>query len=87
MKLTDEQQLIKNMVREFAESEIKPIASAIDKSHRFPAAATACPQASRFRIRRCGSKHRDQHDAGDHQGGAAEPGGPGLDLLHAHRHL
>lgn len=36
MKLTDEQQLIKNMVREFAESEIKPIASAIDKSHRFP---------------------------------------------------
>ena len=37
MKLTDEQQLIKNMVREFAESEIKPIASAIDKSHRFPA--------------------------------------------------
>ena len=36
MKLTEEQQLIKNMVREFAENEVKPIAAEIDKNHRFP---------------------------------------------------
>ena len=35
-QLTDEQQLIRNMVREFAEAKIKPIASEIDKNHRFP---------------------------------------------------
>ena len=33
---TEEQALIKNMVREFAEKEIKPIAAEIDKTHRFP---------------------------------------------------
>ena len=35
-QLTEEQSLIKNMVREFAENEIKPIAAEIDKTHRFP---------------------------------------------------
>jgi butyryl-CoA dehydrogenase len=35
--LSEEQELIKNMVREFAEEEIKPIASEICKNHRFPA--------------------------------------------------
>ncbi len=35
-QLTEEQQLIRNMVREFAENEVKPIAAEIDKSHRFP---------------------------------------------------
>ena len=34
--LNDEQALIQNMVREFAEQKIKPIAAEIDKSHRFP---------------------------------------------------
>ena len=34
--LTEEQSLIKNMVREFAENEVKPIAADIDKHHRFP---------------------------------------------------
>ena len=34
--LTEDQELIRNMVREFAESEIKPIAAEIDKNHRFP---------------------------------------------------
>ncbi|MDR2051436.1 MAG: acyl-CoA dehydrogenase [Deltaproteobacteria bacterium] len=34
--LTEDQLLIKNMVREFAESEVRPIAGAIDKEHRFP---------------------------------------------------
>jgi butyryl-CoA dehydrogenase len=34
--LTEDQQLIKDMVREFAENEVKPIAAAIDKEHRFP---------------------------------------------------
>lgn len=34
--LTEEQSLIKNMVREFAENEVKPIAAEIDKNHRFP---------------------------------------------------
>jgi butyryl-CoA dehydrogenase len=36
--LTEDQQLIKNSVREFAENEVKPIASEIDKKHSFPAA-------------------------------------------------
>ena len=35
-QFTEEQQLIKNMVREFAENEVKPIAAEIDKTHRFP---------------------------------------------------
>lgn len=35
-QLTEEQALIKNMVREFAENEVKPIAAEIDKNHRFP---------------------------------------------------
>jgi alkylation response protein AidB-like acyl-CoA dehydrogenase len=34
--LNDDQLLIKDMVREFAEKEVRPIASAIDKEHRFP---------------------------------------------------
>ncbi|MDR1946043.1 MAG: acyl-CoA dehydrogenase [Desulfovibrio sp.] len=38
--LTEDQQLIKNMVREFAENEVKPIAAEIDKKHTFPAATT-----------------------------------------------
>lgn len=33
---TEDQKLIKNMVREFAESEVRPIAAEIDKNHRFP---------------------------------------------------
>ncbi len=37
-QFTEEQQLIKNMVREFAESEVKPIAAEIDKKHTFPVA-------------------------------------------------
>jgi len=38
---TEEQELIRNMVREFAESEVKPIAAEIDKNHRFPAETIA----------------------------------------------
>ena len=34
---TEEQTLIRNMTREFAENELKPIAAAIDKTHEFPA--------------------------------------------------
>jgi len=37
-QFTEEQQLIKNMVREFAEEEVKPIAAEIDKTHKFPEA-------------------------------------------------
>jgi butyryl-CoA dehydrogenase len=37
-QFTEEQQLIQNMVREFAEQEVKPIAAEIDKAHTFPAA-------------------------------------------------
>lgn len=33
---TEEQQLIRNMAREFVENEVKPIAAEIDKNHRFP---------------------------------------------------
>ncbi len=35
-KLTKEQEMIKKMVREFAENEVKPIASEIDENERFP---------------------------------------------------
>ena len=35
-QLTEDQQMIKDMVREFAEKEEKPIAAEIDKNHRFP---------------------------------------------------
>jgi butyryl-CoA dehydrogenase len=35
-QLTEDQTLIKNMVREFAEQKVRPIASEIDKNHRFP---------------------------------------------------
>jgi butyryl-CoA dehydrogenase len=35
-ELTDEQQLIRDAVREFAEAEVAPIAAEIDRDHRFP---------------------------------------------------
>ena len=35
-KLTKEQELVKQMVREFAENEVKPIAAEIDETERFP---------------------------------------------------
>jgi butyryl-CoA dehydrogenase len=35
-ELTEEQGLIRNMVREFAENEVRPIAAEIDKNHRWP---------------------------------------------------
>ena len=35
-ELTDEQQLIREAVREFAEAEVTPIAAEIDRDHRFP---------------------------------------------------
>jgi len=35
-ELTEDQKLIRDMVREFAQNEVKPIASEIDKNHRFP---------------------------------------------------
>jgi butyryl-CoA dehydrogenase len=38
--LTEDQQLIQNMVREFAEKEVAPIAAEIDKNHTFPAKTT-----------------------------------------------
>ncbi|MGV8075567.1 MAG: acyl-CoA dehydrogenase [Syntrophobacteraceae bacterium] len=36
-ELTEEQQMIQDMARKFAEREIKPVAAEIDKSHRHPA--------------------------------------------------
>jgi butyryl-CoA dehydrogenase len=35
-ELTDEQQLIREAVREFAETEVTPIAAELDRNHRFP---------------------------------------------------
>ena len=35
-ELTDEQQLIREAVREFAETEVTPIAAELDRDHRFP---------------------------------------------------
>jgi butyryl-CoA dehydrogenase len=34
--LTDEQELIRETVREFAEDDVAPIAAEIDREHRFP---------------------------------------------------
>ncbi|MDY0240958.1 MAG: acyl-CoA dehydrogenase family protein, partial [Rhodospirillaceae bacterium] len=34
--LTEEQAMIRDMVRKFAENEIKPIAAEIDRDQRFP---------------------------------------------------
>ena len=36
LKLTDEQELIQATAREFAQSEIRPIAAEIDREARFP---------------------------------------------------
>jgi len=38
--LSEDQQAVREMVRDFAEREIRPIAMAIDESHDFPAATT-----------------------------------------------
>ena len=38
-ELTDEQQLIREAVREFAGAEVAPIAAEVDRDHRFPRAA------------------------------------------------
>jgi len=38
--LTEDQQAVRDMVRDFAESEIRPIAAKIDETHEFPAATT-----------------------------------------------
>ncbi|MBW2149160.1 MAG: acyl-CoA dehydrogenase [Deltaproteobacteria bacterium] len=35
--LTEEQRMIREMVRDFAERELQPVAGAIDREHRFPA--------------------------------------------------
>ena len=35
-ELTDEQELIREAVREFAEAEVAPIAAELDRDHRFP---------------------------------------------------
>ncbi len=35
--LTEEQRMIREMVRDFAEKELRPVAAAIDREHRFPA--------------------------------------------------
>jgi butyryl-CoA dehydrogenase len=40
-ELSEDQQAVREMVRDFAESEIRPIAAAIDESHEFPAATVA----------------------------------------------
>ena len=34
--LTDEQELIRDTVTEFAEAEVAPVAAEIDRDHRFP---------------------------------------------------
>ena len=35
-ELTDEQELIREAVREFADAEVAPIAAELDRDHRFP---------------------------------------------------
>src|SRR5450631_738879 len=35
-ELTDEQELVRSTVREFAEAELAPVAAEIDRDHRFP---------------------------------------------------
>jgi len=33
---TEEQQMVRDMVRKFAEAEIKPLAAELDRTHRHP---------------------------------------------------
>ena len=35
-QLSKEQEFVRKMVREFAETEVEPIAADVDKEHRFP---------------------------------------------------
>ena len=35
-KLTEEQEMLRDMIRSFAENEVKPIAAEIDRTHEFP---------------------------------------------------
>ena len=35
-QLTKEQEFVRKMVREFAETEVEPLAAEIDQEHRFP---------------------------------------------------
>ena len=35
-ELSDEQELVRNTVREFADAELAPVAAEIDRDHRFP---------------------------------------------------
>ncbi|HBZ55447.1 MAG TPA: acyl-CoA dehydrogenase, partial [Syntrophobacteraceae bacterium] len=35
-ELTDEQKMIQDMARKFAEREIKPVAAELDRTHRHP---------------------------------------------------
>lgn len=41
LQLTEEQILIRDMVREFVNTEVRPIAAEIDKAHRFPVESIA----------------------------------------------
>jgi butyryl-CoA dehydrogenase len=41
LSLTEEQQALRDMVREFATREVKPLAAAIDREHRYPAELVA----------------------------------------------
>ena len=38
--LSEDQRAVREMVRDFAEREIRPIAAHIDETHEFPAATT-----------------------------------------------
>ena len=35
-ELTDEQELVRSTVREFADAELAPVAAEVDRDHRFP---------------------------------------------------
>ncbi len=37
VELTEQQRMVRDLVREFARERLKPVAAEIDRSHRFPA--------------------------------------------------
>ena len=42
-QLTKEQEFVRKMVRDFAETEVEPLAADIDAEHRFPSASAMLP--------------------------------------------
>ena len=62
IELTEQQQMVRDLVRSFAQERLKPIAGEIDRAHRFPAEIVEERGWQRLGGRR-GRHKRDRPDA------------------------